>query len=43
MGSDVQSARELANLAKDYDGQGMEKERDFLMEQVQRKFPNMKL
>ena len=43
MGSDVQSARELANLAKEYDSQGMEKERDFLMDQVQRKFPNMKL
>lgn len=43
MGSDIQSARELSNLAKSYGERGLEKERDFLIEQIQRKFPRMKL
>ena len=43
MGSDIQSARELANLANEYEAKGLEKEREFLIQQIQRKFPKMKL
>ena len=43
MGSDIQSARELANLAKEYAEQEMQKESEFLLDQIQRKFPKMKL
>lgn len=42
MGSDALSARRLLNLAKDYRNQGLDTETDFLIDQVNRKFPNMK-
>lgn len=43
MGSDAKSARELLNLAKVYDEKSMPKEKDFLTDEVRKKFPNMKL
>lgn len=43
MGSDAKSARDLLNLAKSYDEKSMAIEKEFLMDQVIRKFPNMKL
>jgi hypothetical protein len=43
MGSDIQSARQLLNLANEYDSRGLDGEKEFLVAQVQRKFPKMKL
>jgi tetratricopeptide (TPR) repeat protein len=43
MGSDAKSARVLLNLATDYHNRGMDTEMNFLVEQVIRRFPNMKL
>ena len=43
MGSDIQSARQLLNLANEYDSRGLDTEKEFLADQVQRKFPKMKL
>ncbi len=43
MGSDANSARELLNLAKDYRNRELDTEMDFLVDQVNRKFPKMKL
>lgn len=42
MGSDAQSARNLLDLAKEYETREMKEESNFLAEQVERKFPNMK-
>lgn len=43
MGSDAKSARELLNLAKVYGEKNLSKEKNFLTDQVRKKFPNMKL
>ncbi len=43
MGSDAKSARDLLNLAQSYDAKRMINEKDFLVDQVKARFPNMKL
>ena len=43
MGSDPKSARELLDLAKVYQGKQRDAEFSFLVDQVNQKFPNMKL